>query len=142
MISGPSDMCRFERMLAQRRCSTAFACSDMSNILTGMSSGRQPHIGTQLCHSNANIALVAGSEDAKFVKLAHSMLQAMTSRPTGKVDTVTSQLLSGNTNETTMTNVDGTQSAAMFEVRNCGHAVHLERPEAVLHILAALLARM
>ena len=129
-------------MLAQRRCSTAFTCSDMSNVLAGMSSGRQPYIGAHLSQSNADIALVAGSEDLKFVKLAHSMLQAVTSRPTGKVDTVTSQLLSLNSIETAVTNVDGTQTAALYEVRNCGHAVHLERPEAVLQILSALLARM
>ncbi len=107
-----------------------------------MSSGRQPYLG--LCLSNVvpELVFVAGSEDRKFAKLGQEMADAANQRQ--KQDDTSESgskmyQLPGSLTGTDHIGDDSVPNASYFEVKSCGHAVHLERPEALHKILMHLL---
>ena len=82
-----------------------------------------------------DLVLVAGARDQKFVGLAECMTQlanGVLTATSGSIahDSVVSSCKEG---------VSDKPHASCYVIPNCGHAVYLERPEAVVHLLQRVL---
>lgn len=122
----------------QQRCSTSDAES-LAKSLTGMSLGRQPFLvpylpaAAMLC----NIVLVTGSEDAKFVKMANHMaavVEQQCKESERRLEPPHNDGISACT-DTEASSID--DYITNIVVNNSGHAVHIERPEAILRLLSS-----
>lgn len=113
------------------------AAAQLAEALQGMSSGSQPYVN--LHGVECNLLLVAGSRDQKFVRLAESITRSAH-------DTQISIDTSGDTADDIIASTASRQSisqkpqTACCVVQGCGHAVHVERSEAVVHLLHSLLS--
>lgn len=81
-----------------------------------MSLGRQPYLGTRLAGAarHCNVVLVAGSEDTKFVKIAERMVSSTRQQQRSP---------------------DKQSLLTIVLIQHCGHAVHIDSPEAILRLL-------
>lgn len=111
----------------------------MAEALQGMSSGRQPHVN--LYGLDSDLVLVAGSTDQKFVRLAESMTHlAHKTQSTTSASTSNGTVIS-SAKEPIREGVSQKPQTSCCVVQNCGHAVHIERSEALVHLLQSLLNR-
>ena len=115
------------------------AAAELAEALQGMSSGRQPHVN--LYGLDSDLVLVAGSGDQKFVRLA----QSMTHQVHGPQGTASTGISNGTVNSSgqqpLIETVAQKPRRTCCVVQNCGHAVHVERSEALVHILQSLLEK-
>lgn len=102
-----------------------------------MSSGRQAHVN--LTRVKSDLVLVAGSRDQKFLGLAESMTHLANGVPGAVSGGITHGTVPSSGKEAGEEGVSVKLHAECRVVQNCGHAVHLERPEAVVHLLQSLL---
>ena len=113
------------------------AAADLAEALQGMSSSRQPHVN--LYGLDADLVLVAGSGDQKFVRLAESMAhQAHGTQSTARAG-VSNGSASSSGKAPFKESAPQKPQTTCCVVQNCVHAVHIERPEAVVHLLQSLL---
>lgn len=102
-----------------------------------MSSGRQPHVNLYGLYSD--LVLVAGSTDQKFVRLAESITHlAHRTQSTTNAGTSNGTATSPAT-EPFREGASQKPQTRCCVVQNCGHAVHIERSEALVHLLQSLL---
>ena len=131
--------------MQQKRSSGA--AKPLAEALQGMSSGHQP------CARVSNIApqlvFVAGSKDQKFVALAEHMTK-LANRHKGSnagatCDDASAAALCKSSKDVVAQGQAFSGSlqthAVALVIRNCGHAVHLEQAEMVVHVLQSLLDR-
>ena len=113
------------------------AAAELADALQGMSSGRQPHVN--LYGLGCDLVLVAGSGDQKFVRLAESM----THQASGTQITARAGISSGTATsfgkEPFKESASQKPQTTCCVMQDCGHAVHVERPEALVHLLQSLL---
>lgn len=114
------------------------AAAQLAEALQGMSSGRQPYVN--LHGVNCNLFLVAGARDQKFVRLAESIthLAHGTQVDKGTSGDTANDILASTGREPSR-HCQKPQTACCV-VQDCGHAVHVERSESVLHFLQSLLS--
>ena len=129
---------RFPQM-QQRRGSGA--AMQLAEALQGMSSGHQPHV--RVSNIEPQLVFVAGSKDKKFVALAMHMTQ-VANGDKGSANGVSNDaaLCQGSEDIVAQGQVFSRLSqnhAVALVTKNCGHAVHLEQPERVVHLLQSLL---
>lgn len=111
-------MRRFSALLAERASSGSAA--DLPALLSAASPGRQEPLWRELGGLRVPALFVAGAQDAKFAALARRMAAGMTEG--AAVD-----------------EADGLKAGAQVEVvGECGHAVHIERPEELARLLSRL----
>ena len=113
------------------------AAAELAKALQGMSSGRQPHVNLHAL--DPDLVLVAGSRDQKFVRLATSMShQAHGTQSTASagISDATGSLFA---KKPFKENVSQKPQKACCVAQSCGHAVHVERSEALLHVLQSVL---
>ena len=135
---------RFQVLLARRQHGQHQSGGE-AQALRGMSSGSQPFVGNLLSKATHQLAFIAGSEDIKFVRLAKHLTDCVNSNDLDAESVATSELdMHKLCQSSVKTNFVGNAAhactASFFEVGDCGHAVHIERPEAVLQILTLLLS--
>lgn len=100
--------------LAARRASTVGSVDALADCLSAASPGRQPDtVWDAMDKLRGNTLLIVGERDAKFKTLSTKMRQAM----------------------------GDDQGDCVDIVPNCGHAVHLEAPEALVKRLVAFIQR-
>ena len=125
--------------MLKKRCISSSLAQE-AQALEGMSSGNQPYLGQRLFMPGPLLIFVAGSEDTKFVRLANSMAAAASGvdslQSASHLECTAQQMPSSNIRYTTAS------GAIVCQVDGCGHAVHIERPEAVLQILTHFLAAL
>ena len=109
----------------------------LAEALQGMSSGRQAQV--DLSRVDSDLVLVAGSTDQKFVRLAESMTRSAHGVQTTASPGSTNGILVSPGKDPHKEGVSHKHHATCFVVQNCGHAVHVERSEAVVHLLQSLL---
>lgn len=128
-------------MLGQR-CDAQTLAADHATALKGMSSGSQAFLGERLATAGPQLVFVSGSEDPKFAKLAKLLTTSANDLP--KQTCSSSKLFTLAPCLSSFCQQLGSSSDACkaynFEVKDCGHAVHLERPEALLKILMLVLS--
>ena len=125
-------------MQEKRRAGSA---AQLAEALKGMSSGSQPVV----CVSDIEpgLVFVAGAQDTKFVRLADQLAHA---GRTGE-DSINTEISSDKTlldvcsNNTHIPRSEE-KYALLCIIPHCGHAVHIERPEALVHFLHRQLARI
>lgn len=115
---------------------TAGTAAQLAEALHGMSSGGQPVV--DLSGVDSNLIFVAGDRDKKFVRMADHMTHQ-----------ANATIRTANTDINCTTASCGRQSASPSDthklhatclvIKDCGHAIHLEQPEAVVHLLQSLL---
>lgn len=114
-------------------------------MLAAASPGRQAPLWDVLPRLQARLLFVAGGEDARFAALAHRMAAAVnnSSRGGDAAHAAASVLASGSSAANGDRQTAAAQTvhgkAAAAEVPGCGHAVHLERPEALALLLQEFL---
>ena len=116
-----------------------------AQALRGMSSGSQPFVTDLLSMATHHLAFIAGSEDIKFVRLAKHLANCVNLNVLGAKSVGTSEpdmhkLCQSSVKTNFVGNTAHACTASFFEVGDCGHAVHIERPEALLQILTLLLS--
>lgn len=72
--------------------------------------------------------------------IAHKLLQAASGNHANKADVMLKQLFLSNVSKLSVLPEGRQQNPIMFAVKKCGHAVQLERPEGVLHVLTSVLS--
>lgn len=116
------------------------AAAQLAEALQGMSSGRQPYVN--LHGVNCDLFLVAGSRDQKFVRLANSIthLAHGTQIDMGTSGDTADAIMASTGREPSRQSMSQKPQTACCVVQDCGHAVHVERSEAVVHLLQSLLS--
>jgi pimeloyl-ACP methyl ester carboxylesterase len=112
-------------------------------VLKHASPGRQQPLWAALPHLTPRVLFIAGGEDAKFAALAHRMAAAVNGgdfdagRPHGCDDNPIENASGSHqiTGGLASHPAAAEPRAAAAEVPGCGHAVHLERPEALALLL-------
>lgn len=126
--------------MVQQRC--RFGHADLlAKSLVGMSVGRQLFLGPYLPDAamHCKLVLVSGSEDAKFVKIAeHLASRVRQLRQTSDSPPTTQQQLQWDSAADSQPPMSPRyiEPITNVVVQQCGHAVHVERPEAILRILS------
>ena len=133
--------CRYTEMLGQR-CDAQTLAAEHANALKGMSSGSQPFLRERLATDGPQLVFVSGSEDPKFAKLAKQLTTSANELPkqtwsSSKLFTLAPCLSSFSKQ---LSSSNDACKAYNLEIKDCGHAVHLERPEALLRILMLVLS--
>ncbi len=110
-----------------------------------MSSGSQPFVRDLLPKATHRLSFITGSEDIKFVRLAKHLVNSVNLTVLGTQSVGTSEpdmnkLCQSSVKTNFVGNTANACTASFFEVGDCGHAVHIERPEALLQILMLLLS--
>ncbi len=116
-----------------------------AQALRGMSSGSQPFVRDLLSKATPHLAFIAGSEDFKFVRLAKHLadgvnLNVLDAQSVGTSESDMHKLCQSSVKTNFVGNIAHACTTSFFEVGDCGHAVHIERPEALLQIFALLLS--
>lgn len=114
------------------------AATQLAEALKGMSSGRQAHVN--LSGVKPDLVLVAGSNDQKFVGLAESMTQVANVVQSATNGGIAHGTVASPCKDASADGIYDSSHAVCHVIQNCGHAVHLERPEAVVHLLQSLMA--
>ena len=111
-------------------------------VLKHASPARQQPLWAALPHLAPRVLFIAGAEDAKFAALAHRMASTAnggdigTNRMHGFDDPVDEAHGSRQASGDRSVHAAAVKPrAAAVEVPGCGHAVHLERPEALALLL-------
>ena len=110
-----------------------------------MSTGSQPFVRDLLSQATHHLVFITGSEDIKFVRLAKHLVNSVNLNVLDKESVGTSEAdMHKLCQSSVKTNFVGDTAhactASFFEVGDCGHAVHVERPEALLQIFTLLLS--
>ncbi|KAI3744252.1 hypothetical protein L1987_57329 [Smallanthus sonchifolius] len=92
----------------------------LAKALSDLSTGRQPSLWEDLKHTKSPILLIVGERDEKFKKIAHSMCSKLKE---GKDDSVK-------------------HLHTMVKIPNSGHAVHIENPLHVIHLISEFVTRL
>lgn len=128
--------CRFKALLAQR-CSTHGA-AELAAVLSAASPGRQTPLWDSLSQLKAPALFIAGADDTKFVKMAHTMAAKLNCQQSAMAFEGTPS----DCERGTESNMNGEERLHVGETRAqvaiigmCGHAVHVERPEALVPLL-------
>ncbi len=116
-----------------------------AQALMGMSSGSQPFVRDLLSEATPRLVFIAGSEDIKFVRLAKHLansvkLNVLCSQTVGTSEPDMHKLCQSSVKTNFVGNTAHACTACCFEVGDCGHAVHIERPAALLQIIVLLLS--
>ncbi len=120
----------------------------LAAALAGMSSGRQALLWDVLPHLQPRLLFVGGANDGKFVALGRRMAAAVNGDSSGGMEAAgAANGVGGNAATATNGAVPAASAAALgggggdaelvnfAEVPGSGHAVHLERPEALALLL-------
>ena len=123
----------------------------LAAALSGMSVGRQPPVWRELHQAQPSFLFVAGSNDGKFVDLGQKLLACTNFIPPQQAahaaepdaylsseeqpDVPLQQQASSGIFMSGTADDDDFEKAAFVKVLGCGHAVHIERPEALVRIL-------
>ncbi|DBA90081.1 TPA: hypothetical protein ACH3X1_003400 [Trebouxia sp. C0004] len=141
-----STLCRhpkFHIVLGQRQGADIHSGGE-APALRGMSSGSQPLVKDLLSKATHRLAFITGSEDIKFVRLARHLANSVNLKVLGTQSGTTEPDMHKLCQASVTTNFVGNTThactACVFEVGECGHAVHIERPEALLQVLMLLLS--
>ena len=158
--AGGGVSCRFAALQADRQHMEASA--DPAAVLSAASPGRQEPLWDRLHELRAPTLFVAGAEDTKFSALARKMAAGMAPPPSSEQLRTASrnhqesprtggtrESLPAPTNEaqpnwrvsagerSKLRSGNGVQVAV---IESCGHAVHVERPEALVPLLRSLVS--
>ena len=123
-------------------CMVAGDRTALQAVLKHASPGRQQPLWDALPKLAARVLFIAGAEDIKFAALAHRMAAVINNsgdnpldRPHGLEGPAADESSSSqHINGAGHSAADDARAAAV-EVAGCGHAVHLERPEALALLL-------
>ena len=111
-------MFRFSALVEERASSSSAA--DLPALLSAASPGRQQQLWQELGGLRVPVLFVAGAQDAKFAALARRMAG-----------------LAAGASEGAAVGADGLKDGVQVEVvGDCGHAVHIERPEELTQVLS------
>ena len=138
--------CRFQILLGQRQGGQNHSGGE-AQVLRGMSTGSQPFVRDLLTKAVPHLAFVTGSKDIKFVRLAKHLtdcvnLNTLDAQSVGTSESDLHKLRQSSVKTNFVGSTAHAYTASFFEVGDCGHAMHVERPEALLQILMLLLSNL
>ncbi|KAK7360718.1 hypothetical protein VNO77_02727 [Canavalia gladiata] len=91
----------------------------LAQMLSGLSTGRQPSMWEDLPYCRVPLLIVHGEKDTKFRKIAQAMMNSLGSK-----------------------HEKGNVIHEVVEVPNCGHAAHLENPLPIIAALRRFMTRL
>jgi pimeloyl-ACP methyl ester carboxylesterase len=117
----------FVALLKERASCGNASAAELAALLSAASPGRQEALWGELHGMRAAALFVAGAQDAKFGALARRMAGLVAGAPDSAAPSAHSGLMHS-------------QQILVRIVEGCGHAVHIERPEALALALSRFIA--